>query len=134
MSGPVRRAVLFIAPALATFIVLRAYLWFSPDTDLNVGAYNIHHFYTGVLVATLGAVPLAVLDPSFHARLLDVARVVFSIGLAMALDEWLYLIVTDGTNASYSLPVSFWGGLGFILVSCIYATGLAALDRRRRPE
>jgi hypothetical protein len=131
VSNAQRRLTLFVVPAVVTFAGMRAYLWFAPDTDLNVGAYNIHHLYTGLVVATLGGVPLAVLDGAFNPRLLDLARVVFSVGLAMALDEWLYLIVTDGTNASYSLPVSFWGGLAAIALACLYAIALAALGHRR---
>jgi hypothetical protein len=36
---------------------------------------------------------------------------VFGSGLSLALDEVVYLIATDGSNASYLLPVSFWGGV-----------------------
>lgn len=131
MTGARRRVALFVVPAVATFIVLRCYLWFAPDTDLNVGAYNIHHLYTGLVVATIGGVPLAVCDSAANPRVVDFARVVFSVGLAMALDEWLYLIVTDGTNASYSLPVSFWGGLAAVALACAYALVLGATGRRR---
>ncbi len=131
MTEDWRRVALFVVPALATFVVLRSYLWFAPDTELNVGAYNIHHLYTGLVVATIGGVPLAVFDSSANHRVVDLARVVFSVGLAMALDEWLYLIVTDGTNASYSLPVSFWGGLAAVALACAYAWLLVALGRRR---
>ena len=35
----------------------------------------------------------------------------FGAGLALSLDEVVYLIATDGSNASYLLPVSFWGGV-----------------------
>jgi hypothetical protein len=132
MSDAHRRALLFIVPAVVTFTVLRAYLWFAPDTDLNVGAYNIHHLYSGLVVATIGGVPLGVLHPDANRRLVDLSRVVFSVGLAMALDEWLYLIATDGTNASYSLPVSFWGGLAAVALACAYAVVLATIDHRRR--
>ncbi len=131
MNEAWRRVALFVVPALATFIVLRSYLWFAPDTDLNVGAYNIHHLYTGLVVATIGGVPLAVFDSAANHRVVDLARVVFSVGLAMALDEWLYLIVTDGTNSSYSLPVSLWGGLFAVVLACAYAWLLVALGRRR---
>lgn len=134
MTETNRRLATFVVPALATFVMLRTYLWFSPDTDLNIGAYNIHHFYTGVLVATLGGVPLAVLDVAAHPRFADLSRAVFGVGLSMALDEWLYLIVTDGTNASYSLPVSFWGGLVAVLIACLYAFGLTFFGRSPRPD
>ena len=52
---------------------------------------------------------------------LDVALLVFGAGLAMALDEWVYLIATDGTNASYLLPVSLWGGIVVTGLACVYA-------------
>ena len=58
-------------------------------------------------------------------RALDIATVAFGVGLSMALDEWLYLIVTDGSNASYILPISFWGGLGFVGAALIYAAWLS---------
>lgn len=131
MSEAGRRLALFVVPAVATFVALRCYLWFAPDTDLNVGAYNIHHLYTGLVVTTIGGVPLAVLGPAANRRVTDLARIVFAIGLTMALDEWLYLIVTDGTNASYSLPVSFWGGLAAVALACAYAGLLVAICSRR---
>lgn len=133
MTEAWRRVALFVVPAALTFAGLRAYLWFAPDTDLNIGAYNIHHLYTGLLIATLGGVPLAVLGTEANRLIMDIARVVFSIGLSMALDEWLYLIVTDGTNASYSLPVSFWGGLAAVALACAYA-GLFVAIGGRRPD
>jgi hypothetical protein len=92
----------------ATFLVMRIYLHSSPDTDLNLAGYNIHHLFTGLILLTIGGIPAVVLPPAH--RLARGAVALFGVGLALALDEWLYLIVTDGTNASYVLPVSFWGG------------------------
>jgi hypothetical protein len=48
----------------------------------------------------------------------------------MALDEWVYLIATDGSNASYLLPVSFWGGAMVIGMACLYTIALMVLSRR----
>lgn len=53
-------------------------------------------------------------------RILDGATVGFGIGLSLALDEWVYLIVTDGSNASYLLPVSFWGGIMMVGLACLF--------------
>lgn len=50
---------------------------------------------------------------------------VFGAGLALALDEWVYLIENDGTNASYLLPVSFWGGTVAVAVTCMYTVIMA---------
>jgi uncharacterized membrane protein len=48
----------------------------------------------------------------------------------MALDEWVYLIATDGSNASYLLPVSFWGGAVAIVLACAYTVALIFHERQ----
>jgi hypothetical protein len=131
-----RNALLLIFSVALTFSILRVLLHQSPNSDFNVGQYNIHHLFTGLLLITAGGVPLAVFRGS--TRRLDLALVVFGIGLGMALDEWVYLIVTDGSNASYLLPISFWGGVIAVGLACAYAAGLA-IGRRQgwrshRPE
>ena len=104
-----RRAGIILTTLLLTFVVMRLALWRSPDSDFAIAGYNIHHLFTGVLLATAAAIPL-VLRPG-RSRGLDVACIVFGAGLSLALDEVVYLIATDGSNASYLLPVSFWGGV-----------------------
>jgi len=127
-----KRTFLVIAAVVVTFIVLRAYLYVSPNTDFNVGAYNIHHLFSGLVLVTLGGLPLAM----FHgqSRFLDGAALVFGVGLSMALDEWVYLIATDGSNTSYLLPVSFWGGVVAVGLACAYAFALALMARRHRKD
>lgn len=122
-----RNALLLVASVLVTFTVLRVSLHLSPDSDFNVAGYNIHHLFTGLLLITIGGVPLAIFRGT--SRRLDMALIVFGVGLSMALDEWVYLIATDGTNASYLLPVSFWGGIVVVGLACAYAAGLAAARR-----
>ena len=102
-----------------TFVALRVYLSSSPNTDLNVAGYNIHHLYTGLVILTIGGVAAIVLPATHRWSLAAVA--VFGVGLSMALDEWVYLIVTDGTHASYLLPVSVWGGLVAVALAIVYA-------------
>ena len=121
------RGVVLVAALALTFAVMRAYLHVSPNTDLNVAGYNIHHLFTGLIVLTLGAIPAVLLPHRHRWSLPSVA--VFGIGLSLALDEWLYLIVTDGTNASYLLPVSFWGGFAAVAIAISYAWFIA----RRSP-
>ncbi|HEY3486695.1 MAG TPA: hypothetical protein VGL10_01400, partial [Gammaproteobacteria bacterium] len=55
-----KRALLLVLSILITFVVLRAYLHLFPGTNLNVGAYNIHHLFTGLLLVTLGGLPLMI--------------------------------------------------------------------------
>ena len=103
------RARLILASLLLTFVVVRLAMWRSPDSDFDIAGYNIHHLFTGVLLATVGAIPLVL--RSGRSRGLDLACIIFGAGLSLALDEVVYLIATDGSNASYLLPVSFWGGV-----------------------
>jgi len=125
-----KRAVLLLVALAGTFALLRAYLHLWPETNLNVGRYNVHHLFTGILLVTLGGVPLAVARGP--RRLLDLAAGVFGAGLAMALDEWIYLIVTDGSDAAYVLPVSFWGGLALVALACAYVLAFLAGGGRGR--
>jgi hypothetical protein len=124
-----RNALLLAGTVVATFLVFRTALYLSPNSDFNVGGYNIHHLFAGLLLIVAGGVPLAVFRG--FTRRLDVALVVFGVGLGMALDEWVYLIATDGSNASYLLPVSFWGGLVVVSLALAYLAVLVVYRTRR---
>jgi hypothetical protein len=127
MTPWLRARVLVLAMA-ATFVGMRAYLHTSPNTDLTISGYNIHHLFTGLVLLTIGGIAAVIVPPKSRTSLS--AIVVFGVGLALALDEWLYLIVTDGTNASYLLPVSFWGGFAAIVLATGYALALGHRLRR----
>src|SRR5262245_46670604 len=122
------RRVKIVASTLAlTFIAFRIWLHHSPNTDLNIGRYNIHHLFTGVLLIMLCGIPLAILQG--NGRLLDVAALGFGVGLSMALDEWIFLIATDGSNASYLLQVSLWGGASMVGLGCAYTLALSLFHK-----
>lgn len=123
-----RRAQLLLLSLVVTFVGLRLYLYFSPDSDFNVGAYNIHHLFTGLVLITFCGI--AVILFQGRTRVLDAATIGFGVGLSLALDEWVYLITTDGSNASYWLPISFWGGLVMIALACLYVAILYLSTRR----
>ena len=125
----IRRARLIAASIVVTFVVIRIMLHRSPDSDFDVAGYNIHHLFTGLLLIVGGGIPLAVFPSA--SRLMDAAAVVFGIGLSLALDEWVYLIATDGSNASYLLPVSFWGGVVVVGLACLWGALLVLIRLRR---
>lgn len=125
-----RRARLIAVTLIATFVVIRVLLHRSPDSDFDVLGYNIHHLFTGLLMITAGGLPLALFPGD--SKLLDAAAISFASGLSLALDEWVYLIATDGTNASYLLPVSLRGGIVMILLATIYIAVLYMVGRRRQ--
>jgi hypothetical protein len=114
-----RNALLFAGTLVATFVALRIWLGVTPNADFNVLGYNIHHLFTGVLLVTATAIPLVIGVHVGRAR--DVLIVAFGAGMALVLDEWVYLIVTPGTNADYLLPVSFWGGVAMVGLGAVYA-------------
>ena len=77
------RAMALAGAMAATFIVMRAYLHLSPDTDLNVAGYNIHHLFTGLVLVTAGGIPAVLLPPRHRLSLPAIA--LFGIGLSLSL-------------------------------------------------
>jgi hydrogenase-4 membrane subunit HyfE len=125
-----RRAGILVVSIVATFVVLRAALQMSPESDFNVLGHNVHHLFTGLLLIVAGGIPLA-LFPG-RSLLLDIAAGTFGAGLGLALDEWVYLIATDGTNASYLLPVSLKGGMIMIALAVAYIGVLYIVSGKRQ--
>lgn len=125
-----RRAILLLIFLLVPFLAFRVTLHVSPHTNLTIGAYNIHHLFIGLLLIVLGGLPLVVLRGG--GAVLDVATAIFAAGMSLALDEWVYLITTDGSDASYLLPISLWGGITLISTACIYVLALFLVARSRR--
>ncbi|MEO8575504.1 MAG: hypothetical protein ABI556_02335 [Gemmatimonadales bacterium] len=125
-----RRARLIVGSLVLTFVIIRVMLHMSPDSDFGVAGYNIHHLFTGILLITIGGIPLT-LFPG-RSVLLDLSALLFGAGLSLMLDEWVYLIATDGTNASYLLPVSLRGGIIMIALAVLYVGILYMVSNKRR--
>jgi len=124
-----KRTRIVLVSLLATFIVLRLSLHLSPNSDFDVAGYNIHHLFTGLLLVTAGGIPAVLFQG--HSLWTDIACAAFGAGLGMTLDEWVYLIATDGSNASYLLPVSLRGGIVMISLATLYIAVLYLISRRR---
>lgn len=134
MTGPMthmsarRRARWLGVSMLTTFVLLRASLMLRPNADLNVAGYNVHHLYTGLLAITVCSIWIAVMGTD--GRLGRAMLAGLGVGLGCALDEWVYLIVTDGTNAAYLTPASLWGGVVMVGAALGYAASIAARGGR----
>jgi hypothetical protein len=113
---------------LVPVALLRLALHASPDQDFDVAGYNVHHLFTGLVLVTLGGIPLAL--SAGGGRWRDAAVACFGVGLGLALDEWVYLIATDGSNASYLLPVSLWGAVVALGLAVAWVAVLVLLGRR----
>lgn len=127
-----RRARLVLIALVATFAVMRTSLALSPNSDFDVAGYNIHHLFVGLVLILIAGVPLAV--STGRSRWTDAASLGFGCGLSLALDEWVYLIATDGSNASYLLPVSFWGGVIVVGLAAFYLVALWWIGRAGRGD
>jgi hypothetical protein len=129
VAQPGARAGLVLAASMtATFTLLRVALTRSPNSDFDVLGYNVHHLFTGVLIVVAAAIPIAIGVRS--QRLLTGLTALLGVGLGLVLDEWVYLIVTDGSNASYLLPESFIGGVVLIALASVYAITLSIFRSR----
>jgi len=128
MLQTTKRALLLSTSIILTFLFLRVSLYISPNSNFDIGQYNIHHLYTGILVLTIAIIPLLLSE--CKTKLSDALIIVFGIGLSMALDEWVYLIATDGSDASYLTPVSFWGGVIVTGLTVLYILGIWFFTRR----
>jgi hypothetical protein len=123
-----RRGQWMLAGLLGAFVLLRASLWLRPNADFDVAGYNIHHLFTGALVLTAFGVPMAL--GGWREQTSRVLALGFGAGLGTVLDEWVYLIATDGTNTSYWLPASYIGGLVVIGLAAVYTVVLLLRPER----
>ena len=127
-----RRTAILLLSLVVTFVVIRISLHASPNTDFNVASYNIHHLFTGLLLIALCGIPVTLFKGK--SRVIDGLVIGFGVGLSLALDEFVYLITTDGSNASYLLPISFWGGVIMIGLACLYVATLYLLSCRKKRD
>ena len=114
-----RNVVCLLAAMIGTVAVLRAWLLITPNADLTIRGVNVHHLYSGVLLTVVAAIPLALASSGGTVRRLQVAGL--GVALGLMLDEWVYLLMTDGSNASYLLPISGWGALAALGLASLYA-------------
>ncbi|GMQ81032.1 MAG: hypothetical protein BMS9Abin05_0462 [Rhodothermia bacterium] len=110
---------------LVVFALVRTALILSPSSNLIVAGYSVHHLFTGILLLLVAGIPL-VLGLGV-GKMKTALNVIFGSGLALVMDEWIYLIATDGSDSSYLLPVSLWGGIVLVAFTAIY---VALLGRK----
>lgn len=113
-----RQAMIIAASMVVVFVLMRIVLHLAPNSNFDVAGYNIHHLFTGVLLLIIAAVPLVL--GMTKGKVGTALNIVFGAGLALVLDEWVYLIATDGSDASYLLPVSLYSGMILIALATAY--------------
>jgi hypothetical protein len=99
-----------LVPLLATFVGQRLFLHFvNPNADLYILGHNVHHLFVGAVLAIPAAFVLAFRPDA--AWLTFTALALLGSGSAMVLDQIVFLIATDGSNASYLKPISLYGAI-----------------------
>lgn len=110
VNHPTTTLLFILIPLAGTFIGQRLFLHLiNPDADLYVLGHNVHHLFVGAAMAIPAAFILAFHPDTALLRLGALAAL--GSGSSMVLDELIYLIATDGTNASYLKPISLWSAI-----------------------
>jgi len=108
---------------VCVFVLTRLFLHTFPSTNLEVGPYNIHHLFVGIVLVVVAGLAMILRTPRGMTRWILAAM--YGAGLALVLDEWVYLIVTEGSDAEYLLPKSLIGAVILIVGSAIFVIVLA---------
>ncbi|HZX12439.1 MAG TPA: hypothetical protein VFE88_03200 [Candidatus Nanoarchaeia archaeon] len=105
---------IYALSVLLTLIITRIFLSISPETNFYLLGYNIHHLYTGLFLLIL-LLPFLL----FHK-----SNIIFfllaGVATALILDEFVYLLFTNGTDAAYLGTVSLWGMILFSIFYLLY--------------
>ena len=105
-----KRLSIFTISLLFTLFLLRVFLSIFPSINLNFFGYNIHHLF-------IGAFLIVILLLLFIVDIINKITIILAgIGSALILDEIVYLIATDGSDASYLTAVSLWGAITLIAI------------------
>jgi hypothetical protein len=128
-----RRARLVLATFLLTFMAARVvvYLIMSrrmPDLYLHVGGTHVHHLNYGIFL--LSGVGAWLLFATMNARRLDLAAVVYGIGLALTFDEfgmWIHLGGAYWQRASFDAVCV----VGALLAQVAFMPNVKRLQRRQ---
>ncbi len=121
---------LIVGCLIVPTVAHRIWLSFNPYTNFDPFGYNVPHLFTGVLLIMFGGLPMTVCRLGQRLHLL--AAMVFAVGLSLALDEWVYLIATNGSDDEYLLPVSWAGSVVMITIAGSYAVLWWVFGRSRK--
>ena len=116
--------LLILVPMLATVFSLRLYLHLVHVRHIYPGGYLVHHLFVGVLILVPAALLLA-----FGTRHRVLARVGLGVGTGLILDEVVYLVATQASDADYVSRVSLVGSFALVSLAVIFLLVLYALHR-----
>jgi hypothetical protein len=115
--APRQTLLLILIPLLTTFACQRLYLHGAGVTHVYPGGYLVHHLFWGAALVMPAAFVLAFGPRSRRSAVLS--RVALGSGSAMILDEIVYLVATEASDADYVSPLSLRGAFVFIALGVL---------------
>ncbi len=108
----------FITAILITIFLSRILVWLIQERSLYLFGFEIHHFYLGVLLVMLAGFSRFF---SKNKKLNKIDLIGFGIGNGLILDQFIFILFTNGNHTEYFSRFSILGSLGLIiLVVVIY--------------
>jgi hypothetical protein len=122
-----KHAGLLLVAILGTAALTRVRLWLIPDgAGLTVAGHHIHHLFVGVGLMAIGGIPAALTRT--HSVWKKPSVVIFGVGIGLALDEMVLMIVRDTVpETAYSSSVSVVGAVSLVVLACIYVLVAVAM-------
>ena len=117
--------LLIVVPMLATVFSLRLYLHLVHVRHIYPGGYLLHHLFIGVVILIPAAFLLA-----FGTRYRVLARLALGVGAGLILDEIVYLVATDGSDAGYVSRTSLLGSMVLTSLAVIFSLILYVRHRK----
>ena len=120
-----KRLSIFIISLLVALVLLRVFLMASPSSNLYIFDYNVHHLFIGAFLIVITLMLFIFGIPNKFTIMLA------GISSALVLDEIIYLIATDGSDASYLSPLSLWGAILLTAIILVFAIILYTLQKHK---
>lgn len=101
---------------LFTIIAIRLFSWMFPQIFLN--DFDLYHFYFGIMLLLIGSIIL--LFTPLKNENIPYKIILFSIGIGLTVDQFIFLIVKEKTEQGYWELPSLLGTLLFTVTIFIY--------------
>ncbi len=123
--SPKRILLWILAPMLVTFTGQRLYLHLVRVQHIHAGGYLVHHLFSGALIVVLAAFILAF--GTGNRVVAHLTHAALGAGSAMVLDEIIYLVATQASDADYVSALSFWGAFILMTLAVVFLVFLYKL-------
>jgi len=119
-----KKVKLFVIALIATFIIQHIILYLSPNSNLNIAQYNIHHIFLGAFFLVI----LVILMLFNHIN--SATIILAGVFSSFILDELIFLIATNGLDTLYWSKTSFIGSLIMHAIILIFISILYYKDKK----